>query len=141
MHCRGKKSTDFRTGFGFNQHHLVMSKEQSVTTKIKLFSNEKILLQHPALSYRFDLYFLQHKLAIEIDEKEYRDEFARINPDGKDYYEYVEFGRIINYINKSNEKLTKESTKKSLIDNLSKILPKIKFRVKLFNKIKDFKEC
>ena len=105
-----------------------MSKEQSVTTKIKLFSNEKILLQHSALSYRIDLYFLQHKLAIEIDEKEYRDEFVRTNPDGKDYDEYVEFGRIISYINKSNEKLTKESTKKSLIDNLSKILPKIKFK-------------
>ena len=32
MHCGGTKATDFRAGLGFNQHDLVMSKEQSVTT-------------------------------------------------------------------------------------------------------------
>ena len=61
MHCGGTKTTDSRADLGFNQHDLVMSKEQSVTTKIiKLFSNEKILLQHAVLSYRIDLYFPEH---------------------------------------------------------------------------------
>ena len=39
------------------------------------------------------------------------------------------------------KELTKKSTKKSLIDNLSKILLKIRFYVTSFNKIKSFKVC
>ena len=69
------------------------------------------------------MYFPEHKLAIEVDEKGQKDrdmykeierqkaiekeldsEFIRINPDGKDYDEYVEFSKIINYINETNEK-------------------------------------
>ena len=47
-----------------------MCKEESVTIKIiKVFSNEKILLQHSVLNYQIDLYFSEHKLAIEVDEK------------------------------------------------------------------------
>ena len=34
----------------------------------KLFSNEKILPQHSILGYKIDLNFLEHKLAIEVDE-------------------------------------------------------------------------
>ena len=33
-----------------------------------MFSKEKILLQHSVLSYRIDLYFLKHKITIEVDE-------------------------------------------------------------------------
>ena len=47
-----------------------MCKEESVTIKIiKVFSNEKILLQHSVLNYQIDLYFSKPKLAIEVDEK------------------------------------------------------------------------
>ena len=47
-----------------------MCKEKSVTIKmIKVFSNKKILLQHSVLNYQIDLYFSEHKLAIEVDEK------------------------------------------------------------------------
>ena len=47
-----------------------MCKEESVTIKIiHLFSNEKILQQHSVLNYQSDLYFSEHKLAIEADEK------------------------------------------------------------------------
>ena len=99
---------------------------------MKLFAKEEILPQHFILSYKIDLYFPKHKLAIEVDEKEHKDikkcdedehlysTFIRINPEGKDYYEYVECSKIINHIKESNEKLTKESTKKSLIDKISK---------------------
>ena len=68
------------------------------------------------------------KLKDKKSEKKLGWESIRINPDTKDHNEYVEFGKIINYINKSNENLTKESTRNFLIDNLTKILPKIKFK-------------
>ena len=53
---------------------MTMSKEESVIIKItKEFSNEKILLQYSVLDYQIDLYFLERKLAIEVDEKGHTD--------------------------------------------------------------------
>ena len=58
---------EFRSELGFKQYDIVLSKEQSVISKItKLYSNEKILLQHSVLGYKIDLYFPKHKLAIEV---------------------------------------------------------------------------
>ena len=55
---------------GFTLHDITMSKEESVTIKIiKTFSNEKVLPQYSVLDYQIDLYFLDHNLAIEVDEK------------------------------------------------------------------------
>ena len=47
-----------------------MTKEQSVLSKImKVLSNEKIILQRYVLNKcRIELYFLEHRLAIEVDE-------------------------------------------------------------------------
>ena len=73
MNCRGPTTIQFRTKLGFNQHDLIMTKEQSVLTVMKLFAREVMLLQHSTLSYKIDLYFLQHKLAIQIDEKGHKD--------------------------------------------------------------------
>ena len=109
-----------------------MAKEQSVLTKIiKVLEREKILLQHTVLSYKIDLYFVEHKLAIEFDEKGHRDgdryedierekttekdvgcKLIGINPDEKDFDVYVVIGKIYNHINRSCEK--------SLIDKISK---------------------
>ena len=51
-----------------------MSNKESVTIKlIKTFSNEKILPKYSVLDYQIDLYFLEHKLAIEVDEKGHTD--------------------------------------------------------------------
>ena len=51
-----------------------MCKEESVPIKIiKVFSNEKISLQYSVLNYQIDLYFSEHKLAIEVDEKGHTD--------------------------------------------------------------------
>ena len=87
-----------------------MSKEKLVISKItKLFSNKKSLLQHSVLGYNIDLYFPQHKLAI-------------------DYDEYFEFDKICNHINESNKKLTEESTKKYLIDKISRRLLELEFK-------------
>ena len=47
-----------------------MTKEESITTKIlKLFKKEKIRLEHKVLQYYIDLYFIEYKLAVEIDER------------------------------------------------------------------------
>ena len=40
---------------------------------MKVFCSEEILLQHSVLSYRIDLYFPRHKLAIEGDGKGHKD--------------------------------------------------------------------
>ena len=119
-----------KTRLGFNQHDLLMTKEQSVLTKImKVFVSEEILLQQFFLSCKIDLYFSKHRLAIEIDEKGHNDrntdyeterqkaiekkvdcKFISINPDGKGFDVYVEISKIYNHIKESNEKVTKEST-------------------------------
>ena len=82
-------------------------------------------------SYKIDLYFVEHKLAIEVDKKGHKDrdryedierekttekdlgcKLIGINPDKKDFDVYVEIGKIYNHINRSCEK--------SLIDKISK---------------------
>ena len=65
---------DFRCKLGFKLYDIIMCKEESVTIKIiKVFSNEKILLQHSVLNYQIDLYFSEHKLAIEVGQKGHTD--------------------------------------------------------------------
>ena len=66
------KAIEFRSKLGINQHDIILTKEQSVIPKIiKRFSNEKALPQHSVLSYKID--FPEHKLVIEVDEKEHTD--------------------------------------------------------------------
>ena len=68
---RGKNNiNDFRCKLGLKLHDIIMCKEESVTIKIiKVFSSKKMLLQHSVLNYQIDLYFSEHNLAIEVDEK------------------------------------------------------------------------
>ena len=48
-----KKKDNFRCKLGFKLHDIIMCKEESVTIKIiKVFSNEKILLQHSVLNFK-----------------------------------------------------------------------------------------
>ena len=71
MHCRAltPEAIELKTRLGFNEHDLIMTKEQSVLTKImKVFASEEILLQHSILSYKIHLHLSKHRLAIEIDE-------------------------------------------------------------------------
>ena len=69
-----EKTLNFRSKLGFKQQNIIMNKEQLVTTKIiQLFAKEEVLLQHSVLGYRIDLYFPEHKLAIEVDEKRHED--------------------------------------------------------------------
>ena len=56
---------------------MILKKEQSVVIPLsKAFSAEEIKLQHKALKSeraRTDMYFFEHKFAVEIDEKGHTD--------------------------------------------------------------------
>ena len=94
--------------------------------------------QYTVLGYRIDLHFHKYKLAIEVDElghnhrnidyeiqrqqaleRELNCVFIRINPDAVDFNIFKEINRIHRHI--------KKSSKKSLIDKISKRLLEIKF--------------
>ena len=68
------KTINFRSDLGFNQINLILKKEQSVIESIRgTFKGEDIRIQYTVLGYRIDLYFYDHKLAIEIDELGHND--------------------------------------------------------------------
>ena len=72
MNCRVStpKTIEFISKLRFKQDDMILTKEQSVISKItKLFGKEEILAQHSVLEYKIDLYFPKHKLAIEVDGK------------------------------------------------------------------------
>ena len=64
----------FRTRLGFRQYDVILTKEQSLLTKIKSsFKGENMQTQCTVLSYWIDLYFHDYELAIEIYENGYYD--------------------------------------------------------------------
>ena len=64
----------FRTTFGFKQYDVILSKGQSVTTKIKSsFEIGNMQTQYNMLGYSTDLYFSDHKIARETNEHGHRD--------------------------------------------------------------------
>ena len=69
MDTRTTKAVEFRAKFKINQHDPVLTKEQSIGSKIvKAFPKEKIKEQFFVLNEKIDFYFPRYKLAIEIDE-------------------------------------------------------------------------
>ena len=123
----------YRDKFEVKQHGKVL-------TPKKLFPNEHIIEEYFALHYRTDFTFKKHILVVKIDEKGHADRdpdykkkrqkeleklgyyFIRINPDKKGFNDYEQFGRVSAYIAESIKNKTEKSTKKLLIDDLSKIL-------------------
>ena len=128
----GSKAIKFRADLGFNQINLILKKEQSLAIPLlKAFSAEKIKLRQKALKnerLRTDMYFSEHKFAVEIDEKGHTDRnqdkknerktkiekhcdckfFYRINPDAESFDTFFEIGKIEGYIAQSKkEKLEK----------------------------------
>ena len=109
-----------------------MTKGQSVLIKImRIFASEKMLLQRSVLSYRIDLYFPKHRLAIEVHEKGYAErnecenterknaiiehldcKFISISPDENDFDVDIEIDKMYNH--------TENSSKNFLIDKISK---------------------
>ena len=133
-HAISKKS------LGFRLHDVINTKEQTVLESIKnAFEGEDMQTQYSVLGYRIDLYFHKHKLAIEFDElghanknlsneikiqkaleKELDWAFIRINPDEGNFNIFKEINKIHRNI--------KKSTKKLLIDDLSKRLLELEFK-------------
>ena len=91
-------------------------------------------------AYIIDIYFHEYKLAVQVDEyghcdrdneyekererklKERRDcEVIKINPDESNFNINRAMNEIHRQIKKSVEKLTKEKTKKSLMDNVKRL--------------------
>ena len=70
------KTIKLRSDLGFNQIDMILKKEPSVLIPIlKAISAGKIKLQHKALEnerVRTDMYFSEHKFAVEIDGKEHK---------------------------------------------------------------------
>ena len=98
--------------------------------------------KYTVLAYRIDLYFHKYKLKIEVDELGHSDRnidyeiqrqkalegeldcvFIRINPDAIDFNIFKEINKLHRHINR----LTKQQTKESIIDNLSQRLQEIVF--------------
>ena len=74
MDCRTTLAHKFRTRLGFKQYDFILTKEQSVLTKVmNWFKGENMQTQYNVLSYRIDLYFHDCRLAIEIFENGYSD--------------------------------------------------------------------
>ena len=130
---RSQKKSRFRL-------HDVINKQQTVINPIKdAFEGEDMQTQYSVLGNRIDLYFHKYKLTIDVDELGHADRnlgneierqkalekeldcvFIRINPDGKNFNIFKEINKIHRHI--------KKSTKKSLIDDLSKRLLELEFK-------------
>ena len=128
----------FKRNLGFKLHDLINAKEQRViSSKKDAFEGEDMQTQYSVLGYRIDLYFHKYKLAIEVDELGHADRninneierqkalereldcvFIRINPDEKDF-------KILKAINEIYRHI-KKSSKKSIIDKISKRLLEFK---------------
>ena len=144
MDCRTDESCHLKRKLGFTIHDVINTKEKTVINSIKdVFEGEDMQTQYTVLTYRIDLYFHKYKLAIEVDELGHNDRnvghkiqrqkvlenelnciFIRINPDEKDFNIFKEINKIHRHITES----TKKQTKKSLIDNLSKMLLELEFQ-------------
>ena len=69
MDCRITSAHKFKTRLGFKQYDVILTKEQSVLTKIiSSFDGEIMQTRYNVLTHRIDLYFHDCKLSIEIDE-------------------------------------------------------------------------
>ena len=71
------KTIKFGADLGFNQINLILTKKQSVVISLsKAFSAGKIKLQYKSLKnkrLRTDMYFSEHKFAVEIEKKGHTD--------------------------------------------------------------------
>ena len=133
-------------------HDLFNVGEQSVLKSIKdAFEGEDMLTHCNFYGYKINLYLQGYKLAIKIDEldqnkgiinheierkktikKELGCEFIRINPDEQNF-------NIFKAINKIHRHI-KRSSKKSLIDKISKRLLELKFELNHSIKAKAIKK-
>ena len=69
MDCRTPESCKFKRKLGFKLHDMINTKHQTIIgSTTEVFERENMQSECSVLSYRFDIYFHEYKLAIEIDE-------------------------------------------------------------------------
>ena len=69
MDCKTDESYNLKRNLGLRLYDVINTKEQTVTNSIKdAFEGENIRTKYSVIGYRTDLYFHEHKLAIEVDE-------------------------------------------------------------------------
>ena len=147
MDTRTTKAVEFRFKLEINQHNSILTNKQSIGSKIvKAFSNENIKEQFFVSNEKICFYFPRHELAIEVDElgkldmnerdkikrqnkleEHFKCAFFRISTDKGNFDIFLELNKIESYISEINKKQTEESTKKSLIDDVSKRFLERKF--------------
>ena len=148
MTSRSSKAIKFGSKLGFSQYEITLKKELSVLKSVmNTFEGETMKNQYSVLGYKIDLYFYDYKLAIEVDERGHKDgyvdheikrqkaierelscKFIRINPDEEKFNIFKTQNEIFTHVKESNKKLTKELTKKSLIDEISNELLGLEFK-------------
>ena len=135
------EADEFRKNLGITNIQSIRIKREIIATIIKMFAKESMVGQYqiPRLPCRVDLWFVTHKLIIEIDEDGHpyykNDEtrqklkenlgftFIRINPDSDPDASFdldVEIAKIYNYINESSVKLAVNLAEKSLKEKFPK---------------------
>ena len=108
------------------------------------YEGEDMETQYKVLNYRVDLYFHEYKVAIEIDEKGHkyryqdyekqREEliekldcvFITINPDEENCKMPNANNKIFRHSKESIKKLTEESTKNAVVEDLEKTIRVVK---------------
>ena len=139
MHCRTPESSKFKRHLGFKLRDVINCKEQTMLESKDAFEGEDMQTQYTVIGYRIDLYFYDYKLAIKVAELGHNDKnidyeiqiqraiqkelgwvFIRINLDEENFNIFTAINKIHRYI--------KKSTKKSLIDKISKSLLKLEFK-------------
>ena len=139
----------FKDKFGVNQHDKALRKQQSLGLRLKkLFPSEDIIEEY--FHYVIELILLlkthfssrngwKGHLDRDLDyERKRRKDlekvgyyFIRTNPNKPSFDDYEEFGKVSAYIAESIKKETQKSTKKLVIDDLSKRLLELEFKSNL----------
>ena len=140
------KTINYRSDLGFNQINLILKKEQSVIESIRdTFKGEDVRIQYTVLGYRIDLYFYEHKLAIEIDElgrndrntdhetkREVKNElncvFIKTNPDAANFNINELNNQIFKHIIQSKEKNTVNKVINKIAEDFKKIVAVTKLK-------------
>ena len=124
MNRRTDESCNFKRNLRFKLYDVINTKEQTVINSIKdAFEGEDVQTQCTVVNYRIDLYCHEYKLAIEVDELGHSDRNIDYEIQRQQALE-----RELNCIFiRINSDAIKKSSKKSLIDKISKRLLEIEF--------------
>ena len=146
--CRNssKRFLELTKELGLDPHGLTCDKQYIISVLQVAFEGEIIVIQHCIKNKRTDAYFSKHKFGIEVDEYNHESrnfEYEQIrqpmieshgvtiittNPDAADLDMNRLRNQIYTHIIESTKKQTKVSTKKSLIDDYSKLLLELEFK-------------